>query len=113
MKRIVIAACLAMALPFPSLADEPALRGTVRDEAGSALAGVVVRLSTRSNGARITETDSQGHYAFWELDPGTYPVSFERAGFVSIVRRMEVSYAERESDPKNRDVTMVRESKIP
>lgn len=113
MKRIALIWCVLIVSALLSLAEEPGLRGTVRDEAGNALAGVVVRLSTRSSGARITETDSKGQYAFSDLDPGTYPVSFERAGYTTVVRRMEVLYDEGESDARKHDVTMVREAKIP
>jgi hypothetical protein len=61
------------------------LIGTVKDTQGGALAGVAVTISSASliGGPRVTHTGPDGRFAFVKLNPGTYDVRCELAGFKS------------------------------
>ncbi len=76
------------------------ISGTVRDPDHKPLANVAVELVTRSQGRRITGTDEKGGYIFTGLAPGDYQVSFELAGYVTLVRTVSVKF---DKDPKGDD----------
>jgi hypothetical protein len=57
-----------------------AISGSIRDDAGQPLAGVLVTLS--GGGAASTLTDAAGRYRFASLKAGTYTVSAARTGYV-------------------------------
>jgi hypothetical protein len=76
------------------------ISGTVRDPNRRPLANVAVELVTRSRGRRITGTDEKGGYVFTDLAPGDYQVSFELAGYATVVRTVSVKF---DKDPKNDD----------
>jgi hypothetical protein len=68
------------------------LSGTVRDPNRKPLANVAVELETRSHGRRVTGTDETGRYVFTDLAPGDYEVSFELAGYATVVRIVSVKF---------------------
>jgi len=51
------------------------MHGTVVDQAGAPLVGASIALSLEARMYNAT-TDERGHYAFDEVAPGTYTVSF-------------------------------------
>lgn len=68
-----------------SLRRITSLDGTVTDEqTGAPLAGVQVTLAGGS-GTFTDFTDSLGQFGFTNLTPGTYSVTFELAGYETLV----------------------------
>jgi hypothetical protein len=99
-KWLGIALVLSGAAASHCAAQGFGITGTVRDPARKPLANVAVELATRSQGRRITGTDEKGGYVFNGLAPGDYQVSFELAGYVTLVRTVSVKF---DKDPKNDD----------
>jgi hypothetical protein len=66
-----------------------AIRGTVTDESGAVLPGASVVLTAAQGGLGSNQesiTDARGGYAFSRLQPGTYSVRAELAGFRALVQ---------------------------
>ena len=85
---LVLAALLAV-LPSGAAAQGTgaAISGTVLDETKATLPGVTVTIRNTDTGARrVVVTDERGRYQAQELDPGTYEVTAELAGFRTAVR---------------------------
>ena len=58
------------------------LRGVVKDQNGSALAGATVTLkSIRTQSERKAKSNSDGNYAFAAVEPGAYELKVEASGF--------------------------------
>jgi hypothetical protein len=56
--------------------------GTVRDSSGGLVPGATVTTTdTATNATRTAQTDSQGFFSIEALEPGTYDVAVELAGF--------------------------------
>ena len=92
MRTALLLLVAMLASLMPADAQNLFIAGKVRDETGQPIAGVEVRLQTRSRGAVITSTDAKGDFLFTFLDVETYPVSFYKAGYTSVTHRMEVSF---------------------
>src|SRR5688500_10076394 len=84
---VLVAFCL---LPSTVLA-QGSITGVVRDSFRAVLPGVTEEASSPAliEKVRTTSTDSSGLYRIEELRPGTYVVSFTRAGF-GTVRREDI-----------------------
>jgi hypothetical protein len=91
---------LSLAAANQGISQDFGISGTVRDPNRKPLANVAVELVTRSRGRRITGTDEKGGYLFTDLAPGDYQVSFELAGYVTVVRTVSVKV---DKDPKDDD----------
>ncbi|HEX4039151.1 MAG TPA: carboxypeptidase-like regulatory domain-containing protein [Acidobacteriaceae bacterium] len=64
------------------------LSGVVQDPAGRVVPDARMVLDRLDTGAqRFTVTDAQGHYVAAELEPGTWAVEAEKAGFATEVRQ--------------------------
>jgi hypothetical protein len=64
-----------------------AINGTVTDESGAALPGVTITISSPSmQGTRTTVSGSDGTFRFPAIAPGEYRVTYELAGFGTVVR---------------------------
>ncbi len=75
-------------LPGIALAQEAALKGTVHDESGAALPGVVLRLVHESSGNTFeVVTDARGDYRL-PLRIGSYKVNAELPGFAPLARQV-------------------------
>ncbi|HEX7314840.1 MAG TPA: carboxypeptidase regulatory-like domain-containing protein [Pyrinomonadaceae bacterium] len=62
-----------------------AINGTVRDEAGAAVAGATVKVTDPTkNFSRETTTNEEGFYRVAALEPGVYTVTIQGAGFGSL-----------------------------
>jgi hypothetical protein len=62
--------------------------GRVIDPTGAVLAGVKVTLTNQATGVmRDVQTNASGDYTFVEVQPGTYMVEFEHAGFKKNVQK--------------------------
>jgi iron complex outermembrane recepter protein len=69
-------------LSLPALAQSAQIHGTVSDPKQSAVANATVSLSDVQRHIRRTaSTDSEGAYSFSGLEPGTYTIHAEAAGF--------------------------------
>jgi hypothetical protein len=71
---------LAVAAPVAAQSLTGSVSGTVKDEQGGALPGVVVTL-TGKTGSKTATSDSAGAYRFVGLDPGTYSAQTQMSGF--------------------------------
>jgi Carboxypeptidase regulatory-like domain/TonB-dependent Receptor Plug Domain len=89
--RFVLAAAVTMfAVHFPATAQvgSATITGTVTDQTGASVAGVKVTVVESSmNFASPSETNSSGIFRVQSLQPGTYDVSFEAAGFKHLVQK--------------------------
>jgi hypothetical protein len=70
-------------VPAMAQATTGTLRGTVADPNGGIIAGATVRAKNESTGSETAPvtTSSEGVYEFASLQPGTYTVTAEAAGF--------------------------------
>ncbi|HEY0158336.1 MAG TPA: carboxypeptidase regulatory-like domain-containing protein [Thermoanaerobaculia bacterium] len=92
--RVRWRAAFVLALLFSLLSSLPAtaqyqtgnIHGVVTDNTGGALPGVTVTLSG-IGAPRTFVTDAEGTFRFLSLDPGTYQLSAELAGFGTVTRR--------------------------
>src|SRR5689334_5686977 len=67
------------------------IRGIVHDEQGLAVPGVTVSVTSPAlQSPRSNVSDSNGAYAFPNLPPGDYTVTFELSGFAPITRKTTV-----------------------
>ena len=65
-----------------------AINGTVRDAAGASVTGATVRVhSQATNLSRETTTNDEGFYRVGSLEPGSYSVVIESAGFSKVENR--------------------------
>jgi len=79
--------CLLAPLAFTQSKETGAIVGSVRDEEGTALPGVVVTVTSPNlMGARTFATNAQGEYRFPALPPGEYVVKAELQGFATVVQ---------------------------
>jgi hypothetical protein len=63
------------------------ISGTVVDQAGGVVPGATVRLVNPETGfSRTTTADSQGRYSFAGIQPATYTIEVEAAGFNKLVQ---------------------------
>src|SRR6185369_9284532 len=89
-RRLVAAILLTLPLfllPASAFAQEAAISGTVTDQTGGVLPGVVVRVVNETNGNSFEGvTDSTGKYLI-PLRIGTYRVGAELSGFSMAERR--------------------------
>jgi len=87
LSRYIAAVCVVCALVANALSPAAAgttgvLSGTLTDARGAPLAGVTVDAVSPS-GRHTEKTDSKGFYSFAGVEPDTYVVSFELAGYQS------------------------------
>lgn len=93
MKRAFICAllCVALAASAPLLVAQTfqgGVRGSVRDADGAVIPGVVVTLVNEGTGVtRTAVTNERGEYVFAGVQPGTYTVRSELAGFRPFTRQ--------------------------
>jgi len=90
LRRLVAAALLTLPLfllPVTAFAQEAAISGTVTDQTGGVLPGVVVRAVNEANGNSFEAvTDSTGKYLI-TVRIGGYRIAAELAGFATAERR--------------------------
>ncbi|PYR63652.1 MAG: hypothetical protein DMF88_24800, partial [Acidobacteria bacterium] len=89
-RGLAVAALLTLPLfllPVTAFAQEAAISGTISDQTGGVLPGVVVRAVNEANGNSFEAvTDSTGKYLI-PVRIGEYRVAAELAGFASVERR--------------------------
>ena len=89
-KTPVLAVCLTvwMGLGASLAAQAAGIAGTVRDETGGALPGVLVRVVDAADTRRETTTDARGAYTFASIAPGPARVSFALVNFAAAPREV-------------------------
>ena len=75
------------------------------------LAGVTVRLITRTRGIKIGGTNSKGQFTFRDLGNGSYQLAFEKDGYVPQTRIVDVTY-DKNDDEDGYQVVLVHEKKL-
>ena len=111
MRSAIVMTVLLLASVCQVAAQGLQLTGTVHDQDGRPLAGVTVRLITRAQGIRIGGTNSNGEFTFRDLGTGNYQLSFEKDGYATVMRTVDVTYDKNGADADDDDgekVTMVR-----
>lgn len=82
---------LALLLPASAAAQAARVTGAVTDATGAVLPGVTVTLRAEPAGAvQTTVTDANGRYAFDNVAPGPYEISYDLPGFVRQLDRVTV-----------------------
>jgi hypothetical protein len=85
-----LAFCLAIMLAAPIAAQQisGSISGVVRDTQQAVVAGAKVTLTSATQGSvRETSTNADGIYLFQAIQPDTYTVAVEAAGFKKSERR--------------------------
>lgn len=81
-KRIALAALLAVIAAPLSAQNFAEIIGTVTDSTGAVIAGANVTATNLATGvSRETQTNASGNYAFPRMNPGNYQVTAESEGF--------------------------------
>src|SRR5438105_15335859 len=81
----VFLSVVCLSSPARAQLTRGAIQGTVRDEAGAAVAGAQVKVSNpATNIARDATTNDEGFYRVGALEPGTYTVAVQSTGFAKI-----------------------------
>jgi outer membrane receptor protein involved in Fe transport len=82
-KRGILLVCAILAVtPLVAQLTRGFISGTVQDASGAVMAGVKIAITNKTNGTKSeTETNSAGIYRFVAVEPGTYDIVYEKAGF--------------------------------
>jgi hypothetical protein len=84
-----VAALLAISVPAAAqFANTASIEGTVTDESGGALPGVIVTVSSPAlQVAQLSDvTNAEGHYRLTQLPRGAYQIRYELSGFQPVLR---------------------------
>jgi hypothetical protein len=85
-RRLLMSGCLLAVLPRLAFAQEAVVTGTVTDQSGGVLPGVVVRaVNTESGNSFQAVSDTAGTYRL-AVRIGSYTVSAELSGFAKVTR---------------------------
>ena len=79
---------------LPAAAQIPApakLDVLIADSHGQAISGVLVELSSALRVVKTGETDALGHTSFAGLEPGSYALKAQKAGFETLEKQLEVA----------------------
>ncbi len=82
--RVVLGCCFAavLARTLPAQSTYGTILGTVHDASGALATGAELTLTnTGTNGARTATTDTNGDYAFRNIDVGAYQLTITATGF--------------------------------
>ena len=87
MKHLSRLAALAVALASPILfGQSTSISGVVTDPTGAVIPGARVAVENTATGLKRQElSDNQGRYTFPQLNPGTYKLSAQSAGFNDVI----------------------------
>jgi hypothetical protein len=89
---LVALVTLAAALPVVAQEHRALIRGVVIDPAARGIPDVEVRATREeTNEVRRVRTDDRGRFSVTELEPGTYRVDVEHAGYGPFVARAELT----------------------
>jgi hypothetical protein len=84
----LLAVVLTVAAASAQGSSSGVISGTVKDESGGALPGVTATLTSPDLqlAQMVTSSDAEGNYRFAQLPVGTYKLTFELAGFNTLIR---------------------------
>lgn len=88
--RRLALALVALAAAVPVLAQDARgrVQGNIVDTTGGGVPGVSVTLANDATGVAVTRQSGQnGRYLFDQVDPGTYTLTAQVAGFATLVQR--------------------------
>jgi hypothetical protein len=89
-RLLLLLMVLALMLPSAAVAGitTGAIKGTTVDEGGLPIPGVLLTVQSESliGGAQQRYSDDSGRFTFFELPPGLYELSAEKAGFAKIIK---------------------------
>jgi len=86
MKALSIPILLVLALASLQAQSTSSLTGLVTDPSGGVVPGAeIVAVNSETNQKRTATTDSQGRYSFPQMQPATYQVTAQAAGFSAAV----------------------------
>ena len=78
---LTAALCALCAVPLWGQVEVGRVTGTVTDQSGAVVNGAAVSLTNNATGVVATQATANGVYAFTAVQPGTYTVRIESAGF--------------------------------
>ena len=79
---IVFAGLLVLVPSASAQKTSGTITGTVTDPSGAVVAGAAISIvNNRTGASRESTTNEQGSFSFPELDPGTYRITVNKAGF--------------------------------
>jgi hypothetical protein len=84
---VAVALFVMIAVPAWAQSAGSTIHGTVKDESNAAMPGVTVTLSSPALqvGKMVVVSDMEGNYRFGDLPAGAYKITFELAGFKTVV----------------------------
>jgi len=86
-RTLALMVALLCAIPLSAQSQYGSIRGTVTDQSEAALPGVTVTLSSPALLVeQTTVSDGVGQYRFEQLPVGTYKITYELAGFQTLIR---------------------------
>src|SRR5579872_1402786 len=87
-ESIAVLPCLLMCGAGWGQVERASIVGTIRDNTGSVVPGVVVKITNQAtNTSAVLQTDSAGDYSATNLTPGAYMIEAEKPGFARGVYR--------------------------
>src|SRR5580658_498869 len=92
-RRILFAGAVTLCSYLASLAQTATttLRGNIADPSGAMISGATVTLENLKTGLHLVKTsDGKGEYVFSPLDPGTYRIQADAAGFSTQAKQAEL-----------------------
>ena len=90
---LLVAVFAAGVVPTSAQTANVTVSGTVTDSSGAAVPAADVTATNTATGiAKSGKTDQSGRYTILNVDPGTYDVQAQIAGFATAVRRNQVIY---------------------
>jgi hypothetical protein len=83
--RLVVSLCLLGCSSALAQSTFGTLLGTIQDQSGSSIPGATVTATNLDTGTtRTAESNSTGQYQLPNMQPGTYSITAEKAGFASV-----------------------------
>ncbi len=96
---------------IPAALAAASLSGNLTDPQGEVVAGATVRLLRRADSSsRETQTNSEGHFSFSNIDSGEYRLTVEYPGFAPISRTVVLSDGTGTEDIQFSDIASQSES---
>jgi len=90
LSRVALVICVSLLLVFSAAGQQisGSMNGTVRDSQQAVIAGAKITLSNAQQGtSREAQTSADGSFVFMQLQPGTYELTVEAAGFKKFTQK--------------------------
>ena len=88
----IFAGIALFALSLQTARAQSSISGQVKDTSGAVMAGVTVNAASQAliEGSRTVTTNGEGRYSIVDVRPGTYTITFNMTGFVTVKQQIEV-----------------------